>query len=175
MTNKNYIILPSLILAVILLAVYIWPKYQDLQAIRLVSQQKEEELQNKKDYYEEIKKTLRELQAHQEALARINSALPDELSPPSLFDYLQRTAGGTGLSLKEIALGETAFSDKGQGLKEANVSIDLSGRYHPDFKRFLSNIENSARLLQIESISFSSPKEPEEMFSFQINLKAHGY
>ena len=175
MTNKDYIILPSLILAVILLAVYIWPKYQDLQAVRLVFQQKEEELQNKKDYYEEIKKTLQELQAHQEALARVNSALPDELSPPSLFDYFQKTASGTGLSLKEIFLGEAAFSDKGPGIKEINVSIDLSGRYHPDLKRFLSNIENSARLLQIERVSFSSPKEPEEMFSFQINLKTHGY
>ena len=175
MTNKNYITLPSLILAVILVAIYVWPKYQDLQAIRLISQQKEEELQNKKDYYEEIKKTLQELQAHQEALARINSALPDELSPPSLFDYSQKTAGGTGLSLKEIFLGEAVSSDKGPGIKEINFSIDLSGRYHPDFKRFLSNIENSARLFKIESVSFSSPGETEETFSFQIKLKAYGY
>jgi Tfp pilus assembly protein PilO len=192
MVNRSYIIIPLLVSAVILFFSLVWPKYQDLQVQQLNVSKKVDELEAKKKYFDKIKEIHKKLEADKEIhkkleadkglIARIDSALPDELSIPSMFYYIQKTAGVTA-ALREISFGTecgskaskevTSVAEK-PTIKEIPLSISLAGNY-PDFKRFLSTVENSVRLFEIEDISFSSPQDPEEPFSFEIELKAYGY
>ena len=67
-------------------------------------------------------------------------------------------------------------------LQEVSIKCSLSGSY-PGFKNFLSALQKSARLFEVESISFSSAqekeekkeKEAEEMLDFDLEIKAYSY
>ncbi len=185
MANRSYIIIPLLISAVILFFSLVWPKYQDLQLQQLNVSQKAKELEKKEDYFEEIKKIHKELgwEDNKELIASIDSMLPDEPSIPSIFHYIKEIAKVT-VNLREIALetgrGSRALEDvtsvaEKPTIKEIYFTVSLAGDYHPHFKSFLLAVENSARLFEIENISFSSPEVPEEPFSFEIELKTYGY
>lgn len=186
MTNKSYIIVPLLVSAAMLFFLLVWPKYQDLQILQTNVSQKETELDETKKYFEEIERIYQQLESLKQSLSVIEGALPDKYSIPSIFHYLQNKAGSNGLVLKEISLEDVTVSSEKPTLKEINISTALGGKYQPSFTRFLETIEKSARLFEIENITFSaplpkikeSPEEPqpiEESFDFHIELKTHGY
>lgn len=69
---------------------------------------------------------------------------------------------------------ERPLSPKKEGpeIWETKIDLVLSGSYSA-FKNFLSILEKSARLIETESLSFSSPKE--ETFQFDLKIKIHSY
>jgi len=172
--NKLYITALSLVLAVILMVVLLWPKYQDLQELTAFLEQKETELQLKKDYFSQLRETSRKLEEYGENLSKINSALPEDPSLPSLFDYIQQTASQTGLLLEKIELRGIKPAKKNSKIREIHLNFILSGLY-PDFKNFLSALEKSARLIQVQKIMFSTPQDLEEPFSFKVGIKTYAY
>jgi len=103
-------------------------------------------------------------------LAIIDSALPPEPSLPNLFDYFQKAASQNGLVLTEMTPAGTVSAN---GLRETRVILVMSGSYS-SFKSFLSTLENSARVIEPESISFASPME-EVPFTFNLRIKTHSY
>lgn len=179
MGNKSYIIIPLLFSAVIMFFTLVLPKYEDLGVQRLNVVGKEQELQSKKDYFDKIRKQHKDLIEQKELFDKVESALPDDPSLPSVFNYFSSMAQSNGLGLAEIEFGDkahqTAPADGRIKTKEFDIEMSLEGKYHPHFRRFLSVIENSSKLFRIEEISFSSPKDPEEPFSFKINLKTYGH
>jgi len=176
MTNKSYIVTLSVILVIILIVFLVWPKYQDLRASQLAVRQGEENLRVEEEYFAEIINLSKKLRSHEGALERVDSALPDEMSLPAVFDYFQKTAAKTGLVLEEInPEGNVHTEDDASEVIETHISMSLSGKYDPDLNNFLSAIEGSARLFAVEQISFYSPEDSNEPFSFDIKLKTHGY
>jgi Tfp pilus assembly protein PilO len=173
--NKLYITATALVLTVILAVVLLWPKYQDLQELNSTIQKKEADLQSKKDYFSHLREISQKLTEHEAGLLRVSAALPEDPSLPSLFDYFQKTASQNGLILEDIKLGGVkARKDDQERVQEIRLSLTLSG-FYPDFKNFLLAIEKSARLIEVKKIIFSNPQEPEEPFSFQVDIKTHSY
>lgn len=187
----------SLILTLILGMILLWPKYQELKILTFQVQEKETELQYRQDYLSQLSQISSEFKNYQKELAIIDSALPPEPSLPSLFDHLLKQASSAGLILKKIKLGSisqaktsTVSLDEKMGqeiqtvieerYKEIEVDLELSGLY-PAFKDFLLNLEKSARLIEIESFSYSSKKiEKEELTKetpllFEIRIITHSY
>ena len=162
------------------------PKYQSLKVIREEIKNRSIELQNKTEYFEQVKTISRQLEEFREELSKISSALPSDPSLPSLFDFLQKTASQTGLVLEEISLGgiktretgketgEVELKDALAGTKEIYLDLKLAGTY-PSFKDFLSAIEGSARIIQVQQISLSSPTKPEAAPSFELKIKTQSY
>jgi Tfp pilus assembly protein PilO len=157
----------------ILLGIFlIWPKYQDLTELKLEVFKKKLEIQSQGDYLLDLQEASQKLEENQEVLAKIDSALPSDSSLPVLFNFFQKASSESGLVLGDF--GKIAISpEEESGLRETSLNLFLSGPY-PAFKNFLYALENSARLIEVENISFSSPLE-EDIFSFQMGIKVYSY
>lgn len=165
--NKLIIISACLVLALILVFVLVWPKYQAFQILQLNIKAKESELQSQQAYFSAVKETSKQLEEYPDALAKISSALPENPSLPSLFNFLQSSASDNGLVLGEITLGSV---DKGEIL----VMVKLTGDYLA-FKNFLVALENSARIIEVEDIAFAVPQKTTDSFTFTVQIKTHSY
>jgi len=165
--NKLIIIGVCLILALVLGFTLTWPKYQNLRVLQINIEAKEAEFQSKEEYFSRVKEVSEELEKYPESFSKISSALPENPSLPSLFNFLQLSAAQTGLVLEEIILGGVAEG-------EIKASCQLTGDYSA-FKSFLLILENSARIIEIEKISFAFPEEAEESFDFIVRIKTNFY
>lgn len=143
------------------------PKYQDFVYTQSVLAQKEEELNSKTAYYSKIQEIWGELEKYQDVLAKIDSAVPNDFSIPVLFNYLQTTAGDTGLIMENLTFEGVA----GNKVKEISIRLQLAGDYS-SFKNFLSAIENSARFFKVGSINFSFSKGK---FIFNLGISTYNY
>lgn len=152
----------------------LWPKYQDLTNLQVQVKEKQIELQNKEKYFADLADSAEKLTKFQEELAKIEFALPEKSSLPFLADFLQQISGQSGLILKKLSSPTVSFDKEKTDIKEIRFDMDLSGSY-ASFKSLLSLLEKSARLIDMENISFSSPEKPTDPFSFSIKIKTQSY
>lgn len=151
----------------------IWPRYQTLKSTQLKIEEKSFELQNRKDYYGELARISGELKKYSGELSKIDSALPSSLSLPSLFNFLQKAASGSGLVFKKVGQLSLIPPEENQRIKEYRVDISLSGSYL-SFEKFLLELEKSARIIEVEKIAFSY--EGKDLpFTFDLTIKFHSY
>jgi Tfp pilus assembly protein PilO len=169
---RIFIIISCIFLTFILGVFLIWPKYQELEALKLKIFQKQLEFQSQEEYLTDLKNASQELEKYQESLSKIDSALPEDASLPALFDFFQKASSQSGLVLGNF--GSVTISPKEEStLKEIRLALSLSGSYSA-LKDFLSILENSARMVEVENISFSSPSEKEPFF-FKLGIKVYSY
>lgn len=184
--NRFIITIICFVLALGLGLGLLWPKYQALKKLEVNIEQKETELQTRADYFSLIKDTSEELEKYQEPLSKISVALPlyTHLSLPPLFDFLNKAAAQTGLVLEDMSLvgisqpktEEKTAKKGGESIKtkEIQVNLLLNGSY-PAVRDFLQALEKSARMIEVRNISFLTPEEPGEPFSFKLEIIAHSY
>lgn len=170
---RQTIILISLLAVFLTGFLFAWPQYQNLREVRLKIQEKKAELQYKEEHFSNLRKISEEVKNYEPELLKINSALPQTPSLPSLFNFLSKTAVQNGLVFKNIGSFVVAPSKEKAGIKEVSLDIAVAGSY-PAFKNFLSALEKTARFIEVENIGFSSPQE-KELFSFNLRIKAHSY
>ena len=161
-------------LALIFGIIFIVPKYQELDRLWQNIERKEEEVAKRKEYLQGLRNTAEELKNYSEQLDKINFALPPEPDLPALFDFLQKAASQSGLFLKSISHSAPQPPSEIGGVEETSVSLKISGSYS-SLKEFVSNyLEVTSRLIEMESISFSS--DPEEgPREFDLTIKIHSY
>ena len=172
--SKTLISIVFIALALIFGTIFVLPNYQELDLLWQNIKKQEEEIANRKEYFQALRNTAEELKNYQEQLAKIDSALPPDADLPALFDFLQKTASQSGLFLRSISYSHGGASSGIEGLKETTVSLALSGSYS-SLKEFISDyLEVTSRLIEVESISFSaSPEEgPRE---FNLIIKVYSY
>jgi len=186
--NKPITIAVCFFLSFVFVAGLIWPRYQDFILAQEKARDIRAELQFRGEYLEKLGNVSEQLEKYKEPLAIIDSALPDALLPSVLFDWVESRTAQTGLTLKEISVESTTpvvdvdvrelqeediLEEDVPKLQETKVLLKVSGSYD-SFKNFLAIMENSARLIKIENISFDSPKE-EDPFTFNIKIKVYSY
>lgn len=170
MKNYPFYITIFLSLSFFLIIFLVFPKYQTLNVLKKEILEKEEEFRSQEKYFETLQKTSEELKKYEDSLSKVDAALPKNPSLPELLNFIQKASSQSGLSLKGIS--PAATSPFGGKIKETRINFLLVGNY-PDFKNFLSILEKSARLIDVENISFSSPKEGP--FNFAITIKFYSY
>jgi len=156
------------------------PKYQNLNLLKLRIQLKEAELQNEEEYFSKIHIISEDLKKYEEGLAKISSAFPDDSQLPSLFNFIQKTAAQSGLVLKKVVPAKSK-SIKEELVKEGwdseiletGVNLTVAGSY-ASFKNFVSTLEKTARIIEIESISFTTPQK-EGPIDFNLRIKVYSY
>jgi len=181
-------VLESLIVILISLTfgmVVSWPKYQDLQDLKIQAQQKKVELKNKEDYYQALKETSAQLKNYETNLNKVKSALPNGPSVPALANFLQSISSQSGLILKNLSYGsETAiennFASANNGsntvssnYKKLEISLSLSGSYGA-LKDFLSRLEKSSRIIEVKEIIFTSPVNKEKTLTAVVPSDSEG-
>lgn len=154
--------------------IFYWqPKYQEINNLRMEIKEKKIELENKEAYFSELSQFSLKLEKYSSELDKINSFLPTSPGIPDIFSFLQKESFQNGLTLDKIGLEKPSLLKKESRIFKIPLSLTLSGHYSA-FKNFLSSIQKSARLIEIESISFSAP-DKEETFSFNLKIKIYSY
>ncbi len=178
---RSTTIIIGLLLTLILGIGLVFPRYQNLNLLQAEIKEKEIELQSEKGYSSELSDVSEKLKQYQESLTKINSALPAESRLPALFNFLQTAAAQNGLILKKIApiltnpVGEELLREGWDPkIKETSINLVVTGSY-PSFKNFLSKIEQTSRIIELESISFSGGLGAEEPVDFNLSIKVYSY
>jgi len=154
-------------------AVFLYPRYQNLNELRRSLKISEEEVQRQEDYFSNLSQIGTDLEQYKEELAKISSSLPDDPSLPSLFSFLQKASSQSGLVLRGISPFTISSSEEFPNIKAIQFSLEVVGPYS-SFKNFISTLENSSRIIEVENISFSSPKES-SLFTFSLRIKVYSY
>ena len=158
----------TLIFSLAFASLFSWPKYLELSSLRNDIKTKQDELDWQKEYFKKLIQTKAELKQYETELSKISTALPGDNSVPSFLNFFQTAASQSGLILTSVNPFIVASSTT-PTIKETQLSVVLDGPY-PAFKNFLSVLERSSRFIDVENISFSSPKE-KDIFTFSIKIK----
>jgi len=156
------------------------PKYKTFQGLLVKLGEKEAEYQGKAAYFVEVTKTYKELMQYQDSLKKIDTALPKSFLTAPLINFIYQKGLESGLIIQGISIAKGTQSNLDSKLKETNISLNLFGSYSA-FKTFLSSLENSARLIETESISFSinplsaGKSKIQETFPIKLSIKVYSY
>jgi len=172
--SKSSAIAILLISILIIGAFLVFPKYQDLRSLRLEIGRRNTELQSKEKHILNLQEVSRELEKYQLEISKVDSALPSNPSLPSLFNFLQKESSKNGLILEDIGSFSITIPEDNPEIKEISLNFGVSGSYSA-FKSFLSALEKSSRLIEIENISFSASEEKESLPSFDLKIKVYSY
>ena len=171
--NKTLLIFLLLVAAGLVGYFVVFPQYQDFEAKKTASLLAKKELDDNKIYKDQLKNLLDELHKYDDKLAIIDSALPSEASFPAVADFIQTAAKENKMELSKIGTISSVESKEYSRMKENSLSVTVMG-YYPDFKNFLTAVENSSRMLNVESISFSY-STTNLWFTFDLLIKFYSY
>lgn len=166
---SNFIVI-FLAAILLFLAVLIFKRYESLSLLRGEISIKEDELQSQEEYFNKLQDIFDKLQENKNSLLKIESALPENPQVPELLAFIQKSASQSNLVLGDTNLG---LISSDEDIKKTKINFLLTGDY-PDLKKFISFIENSSRLIDIDNIYFSF-SEIGEPFKFNIKITAYSY
>lgn len=125
-----------------------------------------------------LKKKKEEIAKHGEGGAKMKRGLPENSEPSYLLELVQEAVSREALMLAQIESISTSIRKKKErgNLKEASVSLEVKGSYR-SFLALLSRLEKSARLIEVDWVSFSVPEEAEEssLLDFEVSLRTHSF
>lgn len=182
--SRLILIIIFLSLALSITLFLIWPQYQELRSLEAEIEGKRTEFQYLEEYFSKLEQLSQKLKEYEVQLAIIDSALPSDssLTLLSLMDFLQEVSSQNGLIFQEFgassmissrAAGKTVDfpqSETTSNIEEIHLGFEVSGSYSA-LKNFLNTLEESAKIIEVESISF----EGEEPFSFGLKIKTYSY
>ena len=179
--NKPISVIIVLVITVVLFSLFVFPKYQESKSMEVELVQKQLQYESRVDYYLKLSDILNKIEQNQDALGKINSALPSDFSLAPIVYFIDKKSEESGLIVKSITFSQQQNELEGfsnQNIKRILFKVDLSGSYD-GLKKFLSSVEKSSRLFEVSSISFStgqlvSPKSS-KVYEFSLSLQTHTY
>ncbi len=175
MTIDRPIAIALILFIILALGFYlVAPKYQEFKKLQVKLGEKEAEFKAKAAYFLGVVDTFKKLRNYEEDLEKVDSALPLNPSLASLIYFFQIKSSESGLIFKKANLFSISLISKKSDIKEITFFLEFFGSYFA-FKNFLSSLEKSARLIEVENISFTSQVETEQTYPFKLKIKAHSY
>lgn len=158
---------------------FVLPAYGKLRSLQYVSLQKQSEYDSKSAYYEKISLILKEIESKKDALEKMNSALPTNSYLSSLVYFFQKEGGQSGLTIKSLVLSKISTPAKKNDVRDVTFTMHVLGNYE-SFKSFLSSLDTSARIFEVNSISFTSPgslqsRNKNQIYDITIEVVTHTY
>ena len=139
----------------------LWPSYTKVLSLKKEISVLKGEITEFEKYIENLEKNKKELEEKKNLFSKIESALPEKEDLPEILNYLQNTASASGLLLSDFSFSvekREGTEEFPKPYQEIKINLSLLGDY-PSLKNFVSKIEKSSRLFEIESIEFSVEKE----------------
>lgn len=175
MTIYRLIAIAIILFIALILGFYLtYPKYQEFKELQTKVSEKEAELRGRTAYFAGVDKTFKKLKNYEESLEKIDRAIPSNSSIAFLIYFFQKKSSENGLILQGVSFSESSPAGGRKEFKEIHFSFKLLGSYSA-LKNFLSFLEKSVRLIEVESISFTSQKETGQIYSFGLTIKVHSY
>jgi Tfp pilus assembly protein PilO len=158
-------------LAIIVIFGVLWPAYkmlnnlkEEIGKINEVIAQKNQDLESLKFYSQKMKEM-------DPAKVDLINALAPVQSQPDLIAEINNIASLSGLTINTF--NETPLENQTDGLlKQSKVEIDFKSDY-TNLKRFLSNIELSARLFELSGLSLKVAGAESGKESLPLDVKTN--
>lgn len=181
-------IIVCLILSVVLGFFVLWPQYQKFSDERWHVKEKEAERSNQEEYFSHLAELSEELKGYEKELSKIDSAFPQSPDIPDLLNFLALTSSQNGLIFKQVnsfLLGSlikpTPASENEEvpanRYRDITIDFEVSGEYFA-LKNFISALEKSARIIEIESIKLEKKlgeSKEESLSSYNLKIKTYYY
>lgn len=182
---KNIIII-ILILGFIGIIIFLdIPEIRKVLDLRQDSRSQRQILQEKQELINKVERLSEDYRKNEENLEKANYILPFGTDEPNLIVQLEALALAGGLALDHIELipaqeqtiskakAVRAGAEKeSKDYKVLTISLKLIGDY-TGLKSFLKVAEENIRLLDVQSINFSSQTQDSQFFIFDISLKTY--
>ena len=185
-----------IIIALVLVGYYfVFPGYEDHMIKKKELDIKDEEIVAKEEYLPRLEVVAGRLLEHVDQITIVETSLPFEPSIAALSNYFQKTVSQNGLILKNIDVSQlftdaTNNTDDGETESVENMSdmlfsATVTGSY-PSFKTLLLDIYLNARIIGVDSFSFSSTRGDidsgpnselilNDLLDYNINLRTQSY
>lgn len=171
-----------IIASVLGFVLFVSPQYQDVIALRTQESQLKDVLANSRTLQEKRDQLLKTFNAMSpNDVARLEKMVPNNADNVKLILELQTLASRYGLELRTAALSEEEEAARTQRAQVqiatrdyGTISLDLVIRGPYDgFVSFISDIEKSLRIIDVESISFRSEENNPSTYQFNLSLNTY--
>jgi len=165
----------SVIISILIGAILVFPKYQEYASINSEIKTTREKLENQQSYLVKLEEVKYMLAQNQDLIDKIDSIIPDDPEIPSFLNFVSQAATNNGVSLDDINWHQKRLYEKDEATTAQNiVNAKFSGSYF-SFINFLIAVEDSARLVEIESIDFNVADTENSPDVIDLELKIHSY
>lgn len=156
----------------------VMPRYDEYNVLKASLTEKRAQHQDKSDYYKQLVNIVTEIELKKESLDKINNALPPTDSVAKVIYFLQEEAEKNNLDIRSVTFSKT-IQPQGKKFKETSFTVSLFGDYK-NFKKFISILDNSARIFEMEIISFENEVDPsgeqsQSTSHYRLDIKTHSY
>jgi len=189
--ETNKFVTTSIILVVTLLLVFLFvvPKFHQSQALNTSLAKKQAQYDGESQYYQLISQTLASLQSKQEALDKVESALPGQDSLAPLLTFFQQQGKTSNVAVTSVAfaqdqplaIAKTLPSANEKEVKNVKLVVELNGSYQ-SVKQFLEGVELSSRLIEVTSVSLlplqttqTSAQKKQPTYHVVLQVTTHTY
>lgn len=155
------------------------PAFEQFKVINANIAQKEKDLADLEDYILHLQSVSGQLDNYAPQLAKIDQALLGSSYLPNAFEYIQKAASDSGARMDQLKFEKQIASEESKNIIGQKLSFSLSGQYQA-LKSFLMSVENSARLITVDGLSFSSSTpgagaSKQTNPAMQLNLSVFSY
>ncbi len=179
--HKPVTIAIFLILIIVLFFLFVIPKYQEYRELAQTIFQKQAQYSGESIYYARITNILTELQNRAQTLDKINSALPKATAVGPLVDFIQTMGAANGVTITSAVFSQSLpsavldplASAAANQIKDVAFTVNATGSYQ-GLKQFMIALDNSARLFEVNTVSFSTAEKPQQ-YSLKLEVTTHSY
>ncbi len=160
-----------LVFASILLLVFVTlPVFQNFLEAHQEVKIKRNEFNREEEKINELKKINQQISDYPEQIELVLQAIPDNPEVPSTVYHIQEIAEKNNVLISGLNNFSTNTS---LSVKETTLSFSLYS-FYGNFKNFISDIENSAKMIHVESFEIKSDKDS-DILSINLIIKTYSY
>lgn len=177
------LIVPSILIvaAGALFFLYTDPKYQEVKELRAQEAEYDQALTKSKELQEARNRLIaRRNTFSPDDLRKLERLLPDNVDNIRLIIDIDTIAARYGLRIRNVSVSapksgreersEIAIGDSGDTIGSVELSFSVPARYE-DFIRFLSDLERSIRVVDVNGISFSVGEG--DLMQYSVTVKTY--
>lgn len=188
--NKPVSTVVIIIITIILTLLFVLPKYRSAGDLEKKLIEKQAEYSGKSAYYAKISELFSEIKKREDALKKVDSALPEDSSIAQVVYFIQKKGSENGLIVKSASFSQTSSAggrnspgSSEKEIRDVAFSVNLFGGYQ-NFKGFLYSLEKSSRLFKVKTISLApleslqekgKPKNQLPTYNFKLEISANIY
>jgi Tfp pilus assembly protein PilO len=186
--HKPITIIIFLILTVILTFLFVVPKYQEYQELTMKILESHAQYSGESIYYARVSDVLLGLETRKEVLDKIQGSLPNSFSLGPVVDFIQQKGTENNVKITSVmfsqisplSLDQVPYAKAVGEIKNSAFTASVTGSYQ-GLKNFLSAMDNSARLFEMDSVSFSkidsisTARNRVQEYVLKLEVKTHSY
>ncbi|PIP86708.1 hypothetical protein COV42_02600 [Candidatus Campbellbacteria bacterium CG11_big_fil_rev_8_21_14_0_20_44_21] len=167
-----------IVLAVVVFFSFVNPTYEEVRALSEESAQFDNALNRSKELQSVRDELLSRYNTFSnENLDRIEKLLPDNLDNVRLILDLDGIASKYGMLIKNVSIADKEEETSGVVLPQSPVgkmelSFAMTGSYS-EFKKFMSDLEQSLRIVDLKRLSFKPQEQNEDIINFEVSVRTY--